>query len=108
LQESSWIQNKVEEGNETMGDQSNWELQSADDVAQALDWLRRRMKGNGLVLVAVGLNSVCFSKEVGVSPDDAADLIEQQLPALRQGFERLKSQRVTRGYARRQDVEQGG
>lgn len=84
-----------------MGDSSNWDLKSADDVAQALDWLRRRMKGNGLVLVAVGVNSVAFCKDVGVSPDDAADLIEAQLPTLRQGFARIVSQRVTRGWNKR-------
>jgi hypothetical protein len=84
-----------------VGDTSKWELKSAGDVAQGLDWLRRRMQGSGLVLVAVGINSVAFAKDNSVSPDDAADLIEAQLPALREGFHRLQSQRVTRGFHRR-------
>jgi hypothetical protein len=81
----------------------NWEIESADDVAQALDWLRRRMKGKGLVLIAVGVNSVAFSKEVGVSAEDAADLVQNQVQTLRRGFSRISSQRVTRGFERRED-----
>jgi hypothetical protein len=86
-----------------MGDQK-WEMKSADDVAQGLDWLRRRMEGNGLVLVAVGVNSVAFAMDSKLSPDDAADLIEAQLPTLRDGFHRLKSNHVTRGFNRRGDL----
>jgi hypothetical protein len=85
-----------------MGD-TKWEMKSAGDVAQGLDWLRRRMQGSGLVLVAVGINSVAFAKDSGLSPDDAADLIEAQLPTLRDGFHRLQNQRVTRGFNRRED-----
>lgn len=88
-----------------MGDSNNsWELRTADDVAQALDWLRRRMKGKGLVLVAIGANSVAFCKEVGLSPEDAAALVEAQLPTLRRGFYQLENKRVTRGYNPREDV----
>ena len=87
-----------------MAENSGWKLRSADDVAQALDWLRRRMKGNGLVLIAVGINNLAFSKEVGVSADDAADLIANQVHTLRQGFSRIESQRVTRGYSAREDI----
>lgn len=81
----------------------NWELASADDVAQALDWLRRRMKGKGLVLVAVGVNSVAFSKEVNVSSDDAAELVQNQIQTLRRGFARIQAERVTRGFSKRED-----
>lgn len=81
----------------------DWPIESADDVAQALDWLRRRMKGKGLVLVAIGVNSVAFAKDVGVQADDAADLVEAQLPALRRGFSRIQAERVTRGFCARED-----
>lgn len=84
-----------------MGD---WELTGAQDVAEALDWLRRRMKGNGLVLIAVGVNSVAYCKDVSVSPADAANLVEAQLPTLRKGFAQLQAQRVTRAASRREDV----
>lgn len=81
-----------------------WDIRTADDVAQALDWLRRRMGGNGLVLVAIGTNSVAYSKDVALAPDDAAELIEANMPALRRGFDRLKSERVTRGSSKREDI----
>jgi hypothetical protein len=83
---------------------SDWELQSAQDVAEALDWLRRRMKGKGLVLIAVGVNSVAFSKEVGIKAEDAAELVEHQANALRQGFKRIEKERVTRGFSTREDI----
>jgi hypothetical protein len=83
---------------------TDWPIESADDVAQALDWVRRRMKGKGLVLVAVGENSVAFSKEVGVSPGDAAELVANQIHTLRRGFQKLKDEKVTRGFLPREDV----
>lgn len=83
---------------------SEWELSSAQDVAEALDWIRRRMKGRGLVIVAVGVNSVAYSKEADVKPEDAAELVAAQVPNLRKGFAQLRSHRVTRGASRREDV----
>lgn len=82
----------------------NWKLNSAADVASALDWVRRRMEGNGLVLVAVGVNSVAYSKDVRVEPEDAVRLLEAQLATLRRGFQQLKLEKVTRAAARREDV----
>jgi hypothetical protein len=86
-----------------MAEQKGWDLKTADDVAQALDWLRRRMKGNGLVLIAIGVNSIAVSKDAKLQPDDAADVLERQLPAIRREFARLQSHQVTRGFARRED-----
>jgi hypothetical protein len=86
------------------GEKKDWAIKSADDVAQALDWLRRRMGSSGLVLIAVGVNSVAFCKDVAVSAEDAAELVAAQLPALRQGFYRIQADRVTRGFSKREDV----
>ena len=86
-----------------MAEQKGWDLKTADDVAQALDWLRRRMKGNGLVLIAIGVNSVAVSKDAKLLPDDAADVLERQLPTIRREFARLQSHQVTRGFTRRED-----
>ena len=82
---------------------NNWELNSADDVAQVLDWLRRRMKGQALVLVAVGVNSIAFAKDTKLSPTDAADIVQRQVPALQRGFHKLQDKKVTRGFSRRED-----
>jgi hypothetical protein len=79
----------------------SWEIRDAQDVAEALDWLRRRMNGKGLVLVAIGANSVAFSKEQDIAPEDAVALIENEISTLRHGFHNLRSQRVTRGHLRR-------
>lgn len=86
-----------------MDGNKQWELHSADDVAQAADWLRRRTKGNALVIVAIGTNSIAFAKDIKISPEDAADLIEQQMTTLRAGFHRIERERVTRGFERRDD-----
>lgn len=82
---------------------NNWELNSADDVAQALDWLRRRMHGSALVLVAVGVNSIAYAKDTSLSPNDAAEIVQRQVPALQRGFAKLQDQKVTRGFTRRED-----
>lgn len=82
-------------------DDGKWELNSGDDVAKALDWLRRRMRGKGLVLVAIGVNAVAYAKDVDVKADDAADLIEAQLPALRAGFAEIHHKQ-SRGFRKRE------
>lgn len=81
---------------------ADWKIRDAQDVAEALDWLRRRMQGRGLVLVAIGENSVAYAKEANVSPEDAAALIESQMMTLRRGFYELRANRVTRGFRKRE------
>ena len=66
-----------------------WELKSAKNVADALEWLRRRTKGRALVLVAIGTNSIAYTKDPQLSPKDAAELLQQQLSSLRGGFEEI-------------------
>ena len=94
---------------------ADWPIKTADDVAQALDWLRRRMNGAGLVLVAIGPNSVAFSLDSQLAAKDAVALLEAQLEggALERGLADLKRRRrlpdgttgtVTRGCAKRDDV----
>jgi hypothetical protein len=80
------------------------EMTKAEDVAQALDWVRRRMKGKGLVLVAISPQAVVWSKEASVSAQDASELLEAQMPTLRRGFEQCKYLGVTRYWSKREDV----
>lgn len=82
-----------------------WELKTAKDVAEALEWVRRRTKGRALVLVAVGVNSIAFAKDPQVSPADAVQLIHDQIPSLRDGLDRLAAQTetTTRGSQTRRD-----
>ena len=84
----------------------DWELQSAGDVAEALDWLRRRMKGRGLVLVAISEHAVSCSKEVKVSPDQAVRLVEESLRVMRSTLERAQARKETRGCGAREDRDQ--
>ena len=78
-------------------------FQNAQNVAETLDWIRRGMGGKGLVLIAIGVNSVAYCKDIKISPRDAVELIEAQLPTLRRGFAQLEAGRVTRAAMRRED-----
>lgn len=86
-------------------EKKQWELKTAKDVAEALEWVRRRSKGRALVLVAVGTNSIAFAKDQKVSPADAVRLINDQLTSLREGLERIQAQAetTTRGSQTRRD-----
>jgi hypothetical protein len=91
-----------------MGDSAkSWDLKSPTDVAEALDWVRRRMKGNGMVLVAIGMNTVAYSLDKNMSAGDGAALVEAQvnMGTLERGFQELKLRAMTRGWSRRQDME---
>lgn len=85
---------------------ADWEIKSAQDVAEALDWVRRRMKGSGLVLVAIGANSVAYAADQQLAPRDAVELLQAQIDkgTLERGLIDMKRARVTRGTARREDV----
>lgn len=85
-------------------ERKDWALKTSDDVAAALDWVRRRMGASGFVVVAVGLNSVAYAKDPKLSPKDAVEMLEAQLKMLRQGFHAIEAQRVTRGCGKREDV----
>ena len=92
-----------------MPDNTNsWPLKSAQDVAGALDWIRRRMNGNGLVLVAIGTNSVAYALDAKMPVRDAMELLQAQIDtgAIERGFEDLKRQKVTRGGGPRGDLKQ--
>jgi hypothetical protein len=82
-----------------------WEIKTAEDVAEALDWLRRRMKGKGLLLVAIGTNSVAFCKDPKINPDQASKILEANLGLIKRGLAQARDQKVTRGSAIRDDVE---
>lgn len=81
----------------------SWQLATAGDVAGALDWVRRRMnaKGKGLVLIAISENSIAFSKDPQLEPDVAARMVWHELDSIQRGFDQLKREKVTRGFARR-------
>lgn len=78
-----------------------WPLKSPMDVAEALDWLRRRMNGNGLVLVAISPNSIAFAKDPKLSAFDAVELLQLERETLLSGLGQLAGKRVTRDAAKR-------
>ena len=84
---------------------AEWELLTAMDVAEALDWLRRRMKGDGLVLVAIGPNAIAYCKDARLPPEEAVEMIFANLEAVRGGLERLETAGRTRGAVLREDAE---
>lgn len=78
-----------------------WPIKNPMDAAEALDWLRRRMKGNGLLLIAVSPNSLAFSKDPELHTGDAIDILRDELETLQAGLDGLRAKRVTRDVARR-------
>jgi len=84
-----------------------WEFKTAADLAGFLDWGRRRMnvRSKGLLLVAIGLNSVAYAKAPDLRVDDAIRLLEAQLETLRRGLAEAEAARVTRGSKRRDDID---
>jgi hypothetical protein len=87
-------------------EKKDWAIASANDAAEALDWVRRRLKGNGLVLVAISPTAVMCSKETRVSPHEAVTLIEESLRVIRATLERAEARRETRGCGAREDRDQ--
>jgi hypothetical protein len=82
-----------------------WELKTAKDIAEALEWVRRRSKGRALVILAIGVNSIAYAKDSNVTPADAVQLVADQLPSLRDGLSRIDAQpeKTTRGSHTRRD-----
>jgi hypothetical protein len=67
---------------------AQWELNSAESVAAALEWIRKRTDGQARVLLAVGARDMAFVKDPNMSPREAMDLLEASLPFVRAGFEK--------------------
>lgn len=87
------------------GSKVNSTPKTADDIANAVDWVRRIMGESGLMVIAIGLNSVAYAKDPKLSPGDAVQILEAQLKMLRQGFHGVEAQRVTRGCGPRADLD---
>ena len=87
-----------------MADKPGWEIKTGDDVANALDWLRRRMGGKAVLLVAIGQNSIAFSKDQQYTPEEAIEALEANIRTLQMGLNVLRAKQVTRDFKKRGDV----
>jgi len=85
--------------------ESNWELRTGADVAAALDWLRRRMQGRGLILVAIGTNSVAYAADPAITAFSAGELIKAQVGTIERGVMAMQKRKETRSASRREDLE---
>lgn len=88
-----------------MADKKDWELRTGTDVAEALDWLRRRMKGRGLVLLAIGTEGVAYAVDPKLSAFAAAQMVAAQRPMLERDVLEMQRRGVTRGASRREDLD---
>jgi hypothetical protein len=79
--------------------EDKYPMKTAEDVAAALDWVRWRMKGSGLLLVAVGARGLAYAADPKLAPEEA------NMTGLRLGLNDLRTQKVSRGARRRDDVE---
>ncbi len=55
-----------------------------------MDWVRRRIGNSALVIVAIGKNSIAYTKHPDLTPRDAVELLESNLPAIHAGFAKKK------------------
>jgi hypothetical protein len=85
--------------------EDKYPMKTAEDVAAALDWVRWRMKGSGLLLVAVGARGLAYAADPKLAPEDAIRILEANMSGLRLGLNDLRIQKVSRGARRRDDVE---
>lgn len=91
-----------------MSDQGKgWPPRNAAKVSEVLDWMRRGMNahGKGLLLLAVGQHSICFSKDPKLSPEMACQILVRNIDALQEALSLLKEQEQTRSMMRRQDAD---
>lgn len=85
-----------------MAEKKEWPLNSPMDVAEALDWVRRRMNGTGLLLVALSPNSVAFAADPQLRSADAVQMLRGVADYdIGSGIDRIKAQRITRSCVRR-------
>lgn len=83
----------------------NWPPTNAAKVAEVLDWMRRGMNahGKGLLLIAVGEHSVCFSKDPKLPAAEAVQILWKNIDSLQAALDLLRVQQVTRNAVRRID-----
>lgn len=82
-----------------------WPPKNAAKLTEVADWMRRGMNvhGKGLLVLAVGENSISFAKDPNISAQDAAGILWKNLDNLVRGLERLRNEGVTRGFIQRED-----
>lgn len=83
----------------------NWPPKTAAKVAELTDWVRRGMNahGKGILVLAVGENSITFAKDPATPAHEAAAILWKNIDNLMRGLERLQAEGVTRGYVQRED-----
>ncbi len=69
-----------------------WDLTATSSMSAAAEWLRKR--GDAIVVLVIRAQDVAFSVDPLCSPRDAAELVKQELPQLR---DQLLLQRLKRG-----------
>lgn len=57
-------------------------IKSSKEVADALNWLRWRTKGAGLIFVAIGVNSVSASIDPELEPEDAVNVLSLEVDTI--------------------------
>ena len=87
-----------------MADTWPGKVDSAQTVAEMLDWVRRRTAGRALVAVMIGVNSVSVSRDPKLSAVDAIDLLRREAESIERALLRSEQKKETRAVAVRQDT----
>lgn len=82
---------------------TQWKLDTAKGIADALEWLRWRSEGKAKLLIAIGDNGIAFSKHPDLKAEDAIHFIEEELASLKQGLQQLDATKERRGARRRRE-----
>ena len=83
---------------------STWskDVRSSQDVADKMQWVRwlangRQIHGAGLLMIAIGSNSIAISRDERMSPRELMDLLEVEKQTIATLLEKLQAERKTHG-----------
>lgn len=57
-------------------------LTTSKQVADALNWLRWRTKGSGLIFIAIGVNSVSIARDPALAVEDAIETVSLEIDTI--------------------------
>ena len=77
------------------------EFKTSRDVASACNWVRWKTKGGALLVLAIGVNSVCAAVDEKLDAEDAIAILEIELDTIANLIRDIKRRKKTHYFAAR-------